>query len=264
MRLAQDGKIDLDAPLATYLPGIEVDANGATVRQALAMKSGIPDTGSTDAVRADCSRVWDQTEIVAVMPKPNMAPGTAYVYSNPTYKLLGYAIETASGQSFADALGSMAFQPLGITGVFVQTADHPTPKPWALPIAGHSGGLALEKFGLGDSLPCDSLTSFSFTSAVAANPLDLANWGYGLFEGKVIDQAHLMEMATLDGGGHGLGLDKLFEFSPDFALGHTGHQSGYASWLVILPERQTVVVCLINDENGDIDTGVRRLIKALG
>src|SRR5690349_11305065 len=44
LRLAEQGSIDLDAPLADYLGDHGAAANGATVRQALGMRAGLPET----------------------------------------------------------------------------------------------------------------------------------------------------------------------------------------------------------------------------
>ena len=41
LRLADQGKIDLDKPLSDYLGTLNADSNGSTVRQALTMQSGI-------------------------------------------------------------------------------------------------------------------------------------------------------------------------------------------------------------------------------
>ena len=43
MRLAEQGRIDLDEPLASYMGDLKVDTNGATVRQALEMRAGLGD-----------------------------------------------------------------------------------------------------------------------------------------------------------------------------------------------------------------------------
>jgi D-alanyl-D-alanine carboxypeptidase len=274
LRLAQDGRMDLDAPLSTYLGDVPVDANGATVRQALGMRSGITDTPSAiqAEARADCSHVWSRTEMLRSIPSPNGTPGTTIQYSNPTYKLLGLAAERVTGKPLETAYQELEFGPMGVTGVLEQNQTHATPKPWALPIAGHEGSLDLAAYGTGGTLPCLSLTTFSFQNAVAATAPNLARWGWGLFSGGLIDQQSLAAMTTVQAGDSpddpdlfGLGIEGV----PDFYFGTrafaaAGSQVGYKSFMAILPDRQVVAVVLINDDGADAEGGAKRLVAALG
>ena len=64
MQLVETGEVSLDAPATDYLPAdFAFDTNGATIRQLLSMRSGIPDSGPADAMEermaADRSRVWN-------------------------------------------------------------------------------------------------------------------------------------------------------------------------------------------------------------
>jgi len=266
VRLASAGTIDLDSPLADYLNDLQVDSNGATVRQALAMRSGIPDTPSqvlSDA-RHDCEHVWTRAEILAAMPAPDNAPGTAFVYSNPTYKLLAYATEGATGRPMADVLANEVFEPLALDRIVAMSADTPAPQPWALPIEGHGGDLPLASFGIGGTLPCLSVSTLATPAlAIASDAPTLARFGWGLFSGGLFDHDTLVEMLTPDAVGHGLGIDKLPEFSADGGYGLVGHNTGYVAWLVILPEHQTVVALCINDDNARAEIVVRQLIDVL-
>ena len=91
LRLAEEGRIDLDAPLASYLGDLEVDTNGATVRQALGMRSGLPDFGPerrrapSRRTRGTCGRV---EEIVTHFVKPTASPGSAWIHAGPNFVLL--------------------------------------------------------------------------------------------------------------------------------------------------------------------------------
>jgi Beta-lactamase len=70
-------------------------------------------------------------------------------------------------------------------------------------------------------------------------------------------------MTTTDAKGQGVGADRLLSFPSQPVFGHGGSQAGYAAILVILPERQTVAVVLVNDENAKPDGWARQLISAL-
>ena len=265
LRLAQDGQMDLDAPISDYLGDLPVDSNGATVREVLAMRSGIGETTSAqvDAVRADCSRVWTRKEILAGIPAPHAEAGASYEYSNPGYKLLGYAAEQVTGESIDVAVDDRMFSPLGSDRILVQGPGRTTPDPWALPIAGHENDLDLAAYGTGGTLPCVSLSTYSFQSAVASDAPTLARWGWELFSGTLIDRDSLAAMTTIGPNGWGLGIERLPEFGTTLAFGTRGSQVGYNSFLFILPEPQVVAVLFINDGAADVEAGDVQLIRAL-
>ncbi len=265
MHLVDQGKIDLNKPLSTYLGDVDVDTNGATVRQALQMKSGIPDTAdpSFAKVAADLSHGWTDTEIAGEFPAPTTAPGGEYIYSNPTYKLLGFAAENVTGASLADAMRTLVLDPAGAPSTLrVQTPDAPLPQPWALPVMGTVAKVAT--FGVGDALPSISDATFSSGAAgMAGTVTDVADWAWQLFAGQVVslESLHAM-METADTAGHGAGLDELVG-GPQGAHGHTGSKDGYQSLLAVFPESQTVIVVFVNQRDATVEHMTASLKEAL-
>jgi D-alanyl-D-alanine carboxypeptidase len=266
LKLVEQGKLDLDAPLATYLEPTDADTNGSTLGQALSMRSGLGDTSGAafETTYANCDKVWTRAEIKSTFTSPAGSAGT-YHYSNPSYKLMGYAAERASGKPLSDALRTLVFDPVGADLILLQGPGHPTPKPWALPIAGHGGEIDLASFGTGAALPCLAFATLAIgSSGIASDAPSLARWGWNLFADKVIGPDALATMTTLTDGEHGFGIDRLREFSPDIAYGHIGSMPGYAAILAILPARQTVVVVFVNDGATDIVHAGRSVLDALG
>jgi D-alanyl-D-alanine carboxypeptidase len=268
LRLVEQGKIDLDEPLATYLDGVHVNANGATVREALAMRSGLGDTteGAIASALAQCEHVWTRDEVLATIPAPFADPGTTFHYSNPTYKLLGYAAEGAVDTPLWKALRTSVLDPAHADRLLLQGPDRPTPKPWALPLEGSNGSLATGRYGIGGTLPCVGFSTLSLgASAMASDAPTLARWGWELFSGRIIGPESLAKMTTsTDSEGHGLGIDRMFDFGSVLAYGHTGSEEGYAALLAILPERQAVVVLFINDARADVARSALGLVQAIG
>jgi len=91
--------VDLEAPLSRYVDEPVAD-NGATVRQALAMQSGIPTQYSSEyvaAVIAEPERHWTPQETLRWVPERRMTPGSEVMYSNANYILLGLLIEQVTG-----------------------------------------------------------------------------------------------------------------------------------------------------------------------
>lgn len=118
MQLFEQGKIDLDAPIAKYLPYFKMDDEryrDIKVRQMLSHTSGIPDT--TDYH-------WDKPEYddgalerfvrSTANQKLIFAPGEKFAYSNTAYEILGDLIAKVSGESFEDYVQHHILTPLGM------------------------------------------------------------------------------------------------------------------------------------------------------
>jgi len=110
--LASRGKIDLDAPVTTYLT-LPFEANGATIRQLATMTSdfpGVPDLILDKEIPKELSRAWTAEEIVALAKdRRRLAPGT---YNGLNYYVLGMIIEKVSGQKYADYVKANLFDKL--------------------------------------------------------------------------------------------------------------------------------------------------------
>jgi D-alanyl-D-alanine carboxypeptidase len=259
LRLAETGRIDLDAPISGYLGELPIDSNDATVREVLAMRSGIGDTSAEllAQARKDCGRVWTRNDTLISIPAPHAKAGAAYEYSNPSYKLLGYATEQVTGMPLETAFDELMFNPVSLDRILLQGPTQPAEQPWALPIEGHAGSIDLAAYGTGGTLPCIGLSTFSFGSAVASDASSLARWGWGLFSGALLNRDSLTAMWASR-----LGIERLPDFA-DPAFGTRGHQEGYNSFLVVLPTRQISAVLFINEGAADVQLGVRSLVNAL-
>jgi CubicO group peptidase (beta-lactamase class C family) len=118
MQLAEQGRLDLDAPVREYLPWFQIAdesaASAMTVRQLLYQTSGFSETDGNrinldtnlapDALSARMKRLT-KTELVH-------APGAAFEYSNINYGLLGAVVEAVSGQPFEIYIQENIFTPL--------------------------------------------------------------------------------------------------------------------------------------------------------
>jgi len=116
LTLARDGRIDLDAPVHTYLPEWNEAASGrVTVRHLLAHTSGLPperpSVGLTEyrqpLTRDDFIQGLNETRL-------RFEPGTSYTYSNVGYHVLGLVIEAASGQGYEAYVRNAILDPLGL------------------------------------------------------------------------------------------------------------------------------------------------------
>jgi D-alanyl-D-alanine carboxypeptidase len=255
LRLAEQERIDLDAPIGSYLGNLTVDTNGATVRQVLAHRSGLPDfPGDTaTSIQADSGRRWTVEEVIGHFAPATEPPGDGYVLAGPNYSLLAAAVAEVTGTSFAKAMRTTILDPVGSTRIVQQGEDEATPKPWALPIAAQAGAWKLEDYGAGDVISCISSVSFSRGyGAVASDAPSLAAWMWHLFAGDVVDAPSLRLM--LPGpDGHGFGLDRLEGMGEGVAIGQIGSKPEYSAILAIWPAERTVAVVFVNDLEFIID-----------
>lgn len=122
LMLADEGLVDLDAPVSKYLEGFPYDR--ISVRHLLAHNSGLLPTAIYFAVGAPegAERTNDLLLSILAEHRPPLpfAPGTAFQYSNAAYDLAALLIERVSGESYPDFLEVRIFEPLGMESTFVR------------------------------------------------------------------------------------------------------------------------------------------------
>lgn len=113
LRLAADGRLDIDKPIATWLPTFP-NAAHITVRQLLNHTAGV-----SDEWEAPLAQSLDTSARMALIgaAKPSFAPGTDWSYSNSGYMLLGAILEKITGKPWDAAEQALVLGPLGIRGM---------------------------------------------------------------------------------------------------------------------------------------------------
>lgn len=118
MKLAEEGKVDLDQPVVRYLPWFRTaDRRGGeiTVRMLLTNTSGLP---SQDRWLFD--RETDESAIergvrdLSRVPLVR-APGQSFEYSNENWTVAGAVITAVTGKSYSRYLDEEVLGPLGMT-----------------------------------------------------------------------------------------------------------------------------------------------------
>jgi CubicO group peptidase (beta-lactamase class C family) len=127
LRLAEHGKIDLDAPLQRYVPSFPERPEGPiTIRRLLAHLSGLPHpTERTPALFA--THYATATDAIAFIRDVKLAaaPGTKYIYSSSNYNLIAAAIEGATGRPFTAVVQDEILTPLRLEHTRFDDALHP-------------------------------------------------------------------------------------------------------------------------------------------
>lgn len=116
-RLAQDGRLDLDAAIGEALPWLAAPWSSLTPRQLAAHISGAPHYSSEELATIGHVRYASSREAAAIFSQRSLlsSPGTAYRYSSWGYTLLGAVIEARSGRHFLDYLRDTLTAGLEIT-----------------------------------------------------------------------------------------------------------------------------------------------------
>src|SRR5688572_25586054 len=110
MTLIEDGRLRLNDPVATHIPGFERYNKGAiTLRHLLTHVSGLrPDVDLHPWTGYDAAIELAKDEV------PTAAPGETFVYSDINFFLLGDIVSRITGQSLDAYLKRMVFEPLGM------------------------------------------------------------------------------------------------------------------------------------------------------
>ncbi|NQV72449.1 serine hydrolase [bacterium] len=126
-KLIQDGTLDLDEPVDTYLtrwhlPESEFDNNGVTIRRLLSHTAGlVDDLGYAgfepgepiqtieESLTQASDAPWSEGRAVV-----GLEPGSQYKYSGAAYTILQLVIEEVSGESFQDFMTEEIFLPLNM------------------------------------------------------------------------------------------------------------------------------------------------------
>ncbi len=152
VKLAEQGVLDLDAPLADYLPddviaGVHVYEGTdysyeITIRQALQHTTGIADYMFDErdegkfvmmALETDTDRLWEPVEMVNYVKEntyltPLFAPGESMHYSDTNYVLVGLAIEAATDQPLHEVYREQLFAPLGMDHTYLEFREEARPR----------------------------------------------------------------------------------------------------------------------------------------
>ena len=261
--LAGQHRVDLDAPVSTYLDH-PLLARGPTVRQLLSHTSGIPDIFTpdlVDAVDADPTRSWTAGEVLAYVKAPVNPPGPPVMsYSNSNYLLLGLLIERVTGLSYAAAVRRDLLAGLG-----GRIAVQDTETPLAPVAAPNLTGTTTTPDG--QFLPNRAWASVAGAAGgIAADAATLARWGYRLYGGQILPAAATVHLSTPVAPGYGLGTEILEQrWAPNGGvIGHHGGLPGYATVLLVNPQRQLAIAVLVPGDPGPtIDILAKRLLTLM-
>jgi len=124
MKLYQEGKIDLNENIQTYLDTIKIQNpfnEPITCNNLLTHSSGLDESSELNGSTLDENGIESQQYYFDIhIPKVIVEPNTLCRYSNMGYNLLGYVIEKVSGMSYEDYIKSNILSPLNMNNSSVR------------------------------------------------------------------------------------------------------------------------------------------------
>lgn len=274
MALAEEGKVVIDAPARTYLPGMRLDPK-ITVRQLLDHTSGLRDYFLHPAIDkillAQRDRRWTEQESMKYVGKPYFKPGRGWHYSNTNYLLLGMIAERAGRAPLADQLRERFYEPLGLDRTFFQPTEAPR-GPVAHGYRFKTAAVDAKPIDLGDGTPIVPFTSVvtaaAGAGALAATSSDVARWARALYGGAVLEEDSVQEMVDdvarteryRPAVPYGLGV-QLIDVAERPTLGHSGRLLGFRSVVRWLPEEGIAIAVLTNQSRTDPGIIARALLR---
>ncbi|GAA2134023.1 serine hydrolase domain-containing protein [Kitasatospora kazusensis] len=201
LQLAAEHRIDLDASVQSYLPGLLPGSfDPITVRQLLDMTSGLPDVGA-DAPQQTVDeeianryeyRSFDQIIESTLRPEgrpwpgPRFTPGTKQEYNSLGFRIAGRLIEQLTGKSFKDEVTARVLAPLHLDRTSVPEDDPRMPRPYLHGYLTDSRGTVVDVSEQGGD-----------PSNMISTTADLDHFVTGLFSGRLLPAAQLDEMFTI-------------------------------------------------------------------
>ncbi len=260
LQLAEQGKIDLDAEIQTYVPYFPRKTHPVTARQLLGHLGGI-DAYRNPQIEQHFKQAMDTRQSIAVFSQFDLigTPGTRYRYTSYGYNLLGAAIEGISGERYGAYMQRNVWGPLGMTATRLDD-------PLAL-IPHRVRGYQLVRGELQHAEFIDISSRFA-AGGTRATVLDMLRFGDGISQGRLLSPASMammFEPMTTTGGdftGYGMGWET--GVTPGrFGIAHDGIQPETSTYLFCFPSRKLTIAVAANLQRVETRVFVQRLFEQL-
>ena len=230
LSLADDGLIDLDAPVSEYLDGLPAWSDEATVLDLMGHSAGIIDPSHSVEEEVTRDVLFDDL----VTDQTTYRGGDDFLYSNTGYMLLGMIIEEVTGDSLATWMRTHVFEPAGVD----------------MAVEGDQGA-ATESVGYASStapfrIAADHATIIGPTG-VLATASELARWGDEYRSHTVVSSEALA--AAID---RGTPLDDGLVYGPGIfvwpsgLVTHSGEDDGFTAYFATDPSTGTTITLTCN------------------
>lgn len=246
MRLVEQNKLDLHAPIATYIPKLDSKlANGITLHHLLKHQSGL--TRHLEHLASFEEKDITSSEILSIIntSEQSFEPGTQYEYGNLNYHLAALAIENVTGKSYAEAMQTLVFAPLQLQQSGVERI--------ATPPKSRANGYRKSMFGINRD---ENIVSYALgTGDIYSTVEDILKWEQALYTSSFLSQQSLDlifkgENKVFGYYGYGFRIREYQRSSEHTKFGkltrHGGSMDGFSSNLHRYTDDQLTVIILAN------------------
>ncbi len=257
LKLYEQGKIDLQAPMTNYLPEkysrYITEGNRVTMQMLLNHTSGIPEYNFQPDYVAKLLQHPDyqfvpEDYLKYIEGKPlDFEPGSKYSYRNTNYVLLALIADTITGDHAA-FLSESIFKPLRLSNTYYR--HEPDYLNYPQLVNSYWDRYSNSIVENVSQMQRNNVASLIGDDGIVATPVDAVKFLRGLMEGQLLLPATLDLMKTWvnDSKGnpaYGLGLDYTL-FQGEVAYGHSGGGIGAGCNLYYFPKQNIYVFIAIN------------------
>jgi serine beta-lactamase-like protein LACTB, mitochondrial len=261
-RLADQGRLDLDAPVQKYVPTFPVKDEPITLRMLAGHLAGIrhyPPNGDEFFNTRPYTDVIDTLDFFKNDPLL-FAPGTKYSYSSFGTNLLGAAVQSAAGKPFLEVLQEQVFDRLGMIST---SGDYPDRIiPHRVNYYERTGGkpsyhTRKSSWGNGEkgvllNAPYTDNSNKYPSGGLITTPSDLVRFGMGHLKPGYLKEQTLKQLftsqRTRSGTPTGYGMN--WQIRRDAAgvetYAHSGSSVGGTSYLLMYPHAKLVLALQVN------------------
>ncbi|MBP2479160.1 D-alanyl-D-alanine carboxypeptidase [Crossiella equi] len=240
LQLVGEGKVKLDEPIETYLPGLVrgegIDGRNITVRQVLQHTSGLPNytkyLGIEGFGEVRDRYVSPRETLDAGLAHPaDFAPGTQWSYSNTGYTVAGLIIQKVTGRPVSEVVTERVIKKAGLRDTYWPNVGERTLR--GTHARGYERNVASDPASVVDATVMDAGWGWA-AGELVGTPEDLNRFYRALLGGKLLRPVELAEMkrtvpapGLFAGATYGLGLMRVELGCGKVMWGHGGDIPGY-------------------------------------
>ena len=250
------GRLDLDAPISTYLPDYP-RGDRMTTRQVMSHTAGIRHYRGDEF--ASGMRYDDVFRPLRVFSGDSLlfTPGSDYAYSTYGYTVVSAITERADGRAWTRLMREEVFEPLGLRTMQPEWRDSIIANRAAFYDRVRGGGWL-------NATPVDNSNKWA-GGGLVADVRDLAAFGQAIADNRLLSAAARTEMwtkQTPEGEeSYGLGW-RVGEIDGHRAFSHSGGSMGATAMLIVLPD-DGVVVAILGNTGGVGHAGIAGRVARL-
>lgn len=241
LELEERGKLSVTDPVSRYFPGWP-RGDEITIHHLLTHTSGVWSyTNAREIMEDEAGRFHSTQEMLALFRDHPMdfEPGERFAYSNSGYVLLGAIIEEVTGQSYAEAMHDLVFEPAGLSRTWVGDGD-----------TSDNGARGYSRSPAETREPARPIHMSvpHAAGSVRSTPRDLLRWHDIIESGEILEAASLKKLYTPQEANYAYGW-VVREDEGRTTIGHDGGIFGFTTTYLRMPDDDVVIVAWTNDDN---------------